>query len=81
MLPKISKTPSPTNRRILSSKDYLTNSKFDIVQETIELALNVLNLDKRSYNVLDYDDLKHYKVTDEITTRALAILLFYKIHS
>jgi hypothetical protein len=74
MLPKIHPTPlSPSSKKLL-----LANPIFDIKQETILLALSVLNLNIKSYNALDYDDLKHYKVTNEISGQALAILLYYK---
>jgi hypothetical protein len=73
MLPRINTNSS--TKKLISPK---SNPNFDIKEETINLALNVINLDRKSYNVLDYDDLKHYKVTNEVTVQALGILLYYK---
>ncbi len=71
MLPKIvNKIPSPTSKKFFP--------EFNIQEKTIDLALLVLGLDKRSYNALDFDDLMYYRVGTQEQKYALEILLYYK---
>jgi hypothetical protein len=72
MLPRINtlKNNSPT-----SKKSFL---KFDIQEKTVDLALLIIGLDKRSFNALDLDDLEFYRVSTVEQKLALDILLYYK---
>lgn len=75
MLPRINTTsglklPSPTYQKIFP--------EFNIQEKTIDLALLIIGLDKRSYDSLSLDDLMHFRVTTQEQKIALDILLFYK---
>ena len=78
MLPRINTNTSPSSKLGSPTSKLFKPNEFNIQEKTMDLALLVIGLDKRSFNVLDSEDLIHYRITSPEQKLALEILLFYK---